>query len=121
MEFDPRYQDGKNGALRKGVRDRLTALREHGLTLADVGKLLDLSGPFVSQLLNEKTPGRVRSTHIPRIIKAIEAAEQSYPAINPVARPAVEPTIEKSTGDTLAYHMRAIDALGFNVTVSPKQ
>jgi predicted transcriptional regulator len=121
MEFDPRYQDGKNGALKKEVRDRLTALREYGLTLADVGKLLDLSGPFVSQLLNEKTPGRVRSTHIPRIVKAIEAAEQSYLQTKSVARVTVVPTLEKSIGDTLAYHMRAIDALGFNVTVSPKQ
>lgn len=76
MDYDDRYQDGKNGPLKKDIRDRIAIFRTRGSTLADIGEALGFSGPFVSQLLNEKRPGRVRTIHIPRIIKALEKAER---------------------------------------------
>jgi predicted nucleotide-binding protein len=76
MDYDDRYQDGKNGPLKKEIRDRIAVFRTRGSTLADIGEALGFSGPFVSQLLNERRPGRVRSIHVPRIIKALEVAER---------------------------------------------
>lgn len=83
MDYDDRYQDGRNGPLKREVRKRITALRTRGSTLADIGKHLGLSGSFVGQLLNEVRPGRVRSIHVPRIIAALEAAERESSVGNP--------------------------------------
>jgi predicted nucleotide-binding protein len=78
MDYDEHYQDGKNGPLKKEIRDRISAFRTRGSTLADIGAAIGFSGPFVSQLLNEKRPGRVRSIHVARIIKALEKAEREH-------------------------------------------
>jgi hypothetical protein len=76
MDYNQHYQDGKNGPLKKEIRKRIAALRTRGYTLADIGETLGFSGSFVSHLLNEARPGRVRSRHVPRIIEALEAAER---------------------------------------------
>ncbi|WP_164607674.1 hypothetical protein [Rhodopseudomonas sp. BR0M22] len=117
MDYDERYQDEKNGPLNKALRARVTAFRSFS-TLAEIGKLLGFSGPFISQILNEKNPARVDSKHIPRIIRAIEDGEAKYAkklglvkshAQNSVEAPAPE---EKKTLD---YHLNAIDALGWKI------
>jgi hypothetical protein len=77
MNYDHRYQDGKNGPLSKPLRDRLSAFRSFS-TLAEIGKAVGFSGPFVSQILNEKNPARVDSKHVPRIVRAVEAGESEF-------------------------------------------
>ena len=117
MDFDPRYQESKNGPLTKDIRDRISAFRTLGSTLAEIGNALGLSGPFVSQLLNDKTPARIATKHIPRIIKVLEEREQKY-----MKKPTA-PREEKSgntglPGMSLEDHLRAIKALGYGVTIS---
>jgi hypothetical protein len=77
MDHDPQYQDKKNGPLSKALRDRLSAFRSFS-TLADIGKEIGFSGPFVSQILNEKNPARVDSKHISRIARVVEDNEIKY-------------------------------------------
>jgi transcriptional regulator with XRE-family HTH domain len=114
MQYDARYQDRKDGALTKDVRERLQKIREKGFTLKDIGDLLGFSGPFISQLLNERSPARLRSVHIPKIIQAIERAEaEIVPSVkqpNPLAQEEM----------SLEQLMRAIVAKGFEVTVKAK-
>jgi hypothetical protein len=117
MDYDKRYQDERNGPLSKPLRDRLSAFRSFS-TLADIGKAIDFSGPFVSQILNEKNPARVDSKHIPRIVRAVEDGEAKFAKRlgltkpqhqNGIAAPAAE---EKKSLD---YHLNAIDALGWKI------
>src|SRR6266571_1041123 len=110
MEYDRRFQDGKNGPLKKELRDRINRFRTLGYTLAEIGKAIGFSGPFVSQLLNSTTPGRVRSIHIPRIIKALEKAEKDE---DKKAVPG-QKVADSVAGIpmSLEEHIRAIDALG---------
>jgi hypothetical protein len=117
MDYDDKHQDEKNGPLSKPLRDRLSAFRSFS-TLAEIGKAVGFSGPFVSQILNEKSPARVDSKHIPRIVRAVEDGEAKYakrlglttpPHQNDIAVPAPE---EKKTLD---YHLSAIDALGWKI------
>jgi hypothetical protein len=77
MDYDPRYQEERNGPLSKAVRSRLSAFRSFS-TLAEIGKSIGFSGPFVSQILNEKSPARVDSKHIPRIVRVLEENEFKY-------------------------------------------
>ena len=116
-QFDPRYQEEKDGPLNQSVRDRIQKFRQRGSTLADIAKALEFSGPFVSQLLNEKRPARVRSIHIPRIIKALEEAESEH---GREARAASGEAVQSAEGLSLEDLINAIDARGFDVSVRPK-
>lgn len=118
MDFDSRYQDEKNGPLKKDLRDRLRRFRSL-FTLAEIGDTLNFSGPFVSQLLNEKNPARVDSKHIERIVRAIEEGEVKHAKKLGLNKPqpqnghAAPASNEKQTLD---YHLAAIDALGWKIT-----
>lgn len=99
MEYYERYQDGKNGPLKKEIRDRIAVFRTRRSTLADIGKALGFSGSFVGQLLNETKPGSVRSIHVPRIIEALEAAERKWANKHPNREPrSVPKTDAKAAG-----------------------
>jgi hypothetical protein len=121
MDFDARYQEAKNGCLTRDLRERIKRFRSF-LTLADIGKELSFSGPFISQILNEKTPARVDSKHIPRIVNAVNDMEGRY------AKKLVPSEAERVTNGhasvsvgTLDYHLRAIDALGWKIMgIAPK-
>jgi transcriptional regulator with XRE-family HTH domain len=114
MDFDPRYQERKNGYLKEEVRQRFQALRNRGFTLKDVGDAVGLSGPFISHLLNEKSPGNIRSVKIPNLISALESAEaKSQNSARAI------PASPDST-ETLEHHIRSIQAMGFEVTVRAK-
>jgi hypothetical protein len=120
MDFDPRYQDEKNGPLKKDLRDRLRRFR--GIfTLAEIGETLKFSGPFVSQLLNEKNPARVDSKHIERIVRAIEEGEVKHGKRLGLNKPlhqngSTPHTAASDEKQTLDYHLNAIDALGWKIT-----
>lgn len=117
--FDPQYQNEKNGPLSKPLRDRISKFRSL-YTLAEIGEAFSFSGAFVSQLLNEKTPARVDSKHIPRIVKALKEAEARDGKRLGLDTGAAE---TKNTGNenTLDFHLRAIDALGWKITgIAPK-
>src|ERR1700722_16953830 len=116
MQFDSKYQESKDGPLSVAVRDRLQKFREAGFTLKDIGDLLGFSGPFISQLLSQKSPGRVRSIHIPKIIQAIEHAEIENGIAGVPAPKKPDALVDMS----LEALMRAIEAKGFEVTVKPK-
>ncbi|MCP3417927.1 hypothetical protein NLM16_27855 [Bradyrhizobium brasilense] len=113
------YQDGKNGPLNAATRARLGKFRELGCTLKEIGDAFKMSGPFVSQMLNEKSPARVRSIHVPRIVEAIERGERDWKIKSANARSHQSSKTGNATL-TLEDHIRAIDALGFTVTVTPK-
>jgi hypothetical protein len=121
MSFDERYQEGKNGPLTKALRDRLSRFRSM-FTLAELGESIDFSGPFVSQILNEKNPARVDSKHIPRIVRAIEEGEAKYAKKLGLTKPshqngngATAPAHAPEEKKTLDYHLNAIDALGWKI------
>lgn len=110
-DFDKRYQDERNGPLKKELRDRLRRFRSVA-TLAEIGKEVNLHGSTISQILNEKHPARVGSQHIPRIVRAIEEGEKTYAKeFGLAASRASEPK------DPLRYHVDAIEALGWKVTL----
>jgi hypothetical protein len=114
VEYDKRYQEQKNGPLTKDLRDRITKFRSF-YTLAEIGETLEFSGPFVSQLLNEKTPARVDSKHIPRIVKALEEAEARDAkklGLDEGTIPSASTPKHENTSD---YHLRAIDKLGWKI------
>lgn len=118
MDFDSRYQDEKNGPLKKELRDRLRRFRSL-FTLAEIGDTLDFSGPFVSQLLNEKNPARVDSKHIERIVRAIEDGEVKHAKKLGLNRPQSQSgpaPLASHERQTLDYHLAAIDALGWKIT-----
>lgn len=117
MDYDDRYQDEKNGPLNKALRARLSAFRSFS-TLADIGKAVGFSGPFISQILNEKNPARVDSKHLPRIVRAVEDGEAKYAKKLGLIKPhpqngAGTPAPEEKK--TLDYHLNAIDALGWKI------
>jgi hypothetical protein len=119
MSFDERYQDGKNGPLNKALRDRLARFRSI-FTLAEIGEAVGFSGPFVSQILNERHPARVDSKHIERVVRAVEDAETKYAKKlgltkmpNGAGIPAPVPSPQEK--NTLDYHLNAIDALGWKI------
>jgi hypothetical protein len=118
------YQDGRDGPLNAATRARLKKFREVGCTLKEIGEAFKMSGPFVSQMLNEKSPARVRSIHIPRIVEAIERGERDWKITPPTGTPklsdAERSTQAQKASMSLEDHIRAIDALGFSVTVTPK-
>jgi hypothetical protein len=121
MDYDPRYQEAKNGPLSKPLRDRLSAFRSFS-TLAEIGKAVGFSGPFVSQILNKKTPGRVDSKHIPRIVRAVEDGEAEYWKELGLAKPPQQGAATQNGAataqeekKTLDYHLNAIDALGWRI------
>lgn len=119
MSFDERYQDERNGPLSKSLRDRLSRLR--GIfTLAEIGEAIDFSGPFVSQILNEKRPARVDSKHIGRIVRAVEESETKNAKKLGLNKPAngtvpTAPTPLAKEKMTLDYHLNAIDQLGWKI------
>lgn len=118
MAFDPRFQEEKNGPLSKGLRDRISAFRSH-FTLAEIGKELGFSGPFVSQILREPNPQRVDSKHIPRILKALEDGERrnaKLMGLNVSPSKAPTPITPAPTQNSLDYHLAAIDSLGWTIT-----
>lgn len=85
--YDPRYQTTPNGPLTKELRDRLQKFRtEQGSTLKDIGDRLGFSGPFISTLLNAKSPASIRTKHLPKMVQAIEHAEIESGWRSPVAR-----------------------------------
>lgn len=117
MDYDEKYQDEKNGPLSKPLRTRLSAFRSFS-TLAEIGKVVGFSGPFVSQILNEKNPARVDSKHIPRIVRAIEDGEAKHAKKLGLIKPSLQngagpPAPEEKK--TLDYHLNAIDALGWKI------
>lgn len=120
MSFDERYQDGRNGPLTKALRDRLSRFRSM-FTLAELGESIDFSGPFVSQILNEKNPARVDSKHIPRIVRAIEEGEAKYAKKLGLTKlmhqngDGAAPAPAADDRKTLDYHLNAIDALGWKI------
>ncbi|MEJ0075279.1 MAG: hypothetical protein WDO17_07495 [Alphaproteobacteria bacterium] len=121
MSFDENYQDGRNGPLKKELRDRLTRFRSI-FTLAEIGDAVGFSGPFISQILNEKNPARVDSKHIERIVRAVEEAETKYAKklglTKPASQngtPAAAPAPSPQEKNTLDYHLNAIDALGWKI------
>ena len=76
MAYDPKYQTSENGPLTPAFRNRVDTVKNRlNYTLAQTGKELGFSGPFVSTLLNAGNPGRVRTKHIERMIDAVEKME----------------------------------------------
>lgn len=117
MDYDEKYQDGKNGPLSKSLRDRLSAFRSFS-TLAEIGKAIGFSGPFVSQILNEKNPARVDSKHISRIVRAVEDGEAKNAkklGLTKASHQNGHATPIAEEKKTLDYHLNAIDALGWKI------
>ncbi len=118
--FDPRYQLSKDGPLSKDVRVRLKKFREKGYTLAQIGTRLGFSGAFISQLLNDSTPARIRSIHVPGLVQAIEHAEIEEGLVKGPRPGKSQPATSDASQLPLEELIRAISAKGFDVTVTPK-
>jgi transcriptional regulator with XRE-family HTH domain len=121
MDFDRRYQTEKNGPLSPALRSRISAFRAIGSTQADIAKALSFSPSFISQMLNSKSPARVDSKHIPRIVRVLNQQERNnWKELGLPERPAASAD-EKSDQTTdvvikLKDHIQAIRSLGFEVT-----
>ena len=112
--FNPAYQTEKDGTLTDDVRKRLNKFRELGYTLAQIGDATGFSGAFMSSLLSEKSPGRIRSVHMPKFIKTLEDAEKAEGLVKGGA-PKTKKTLESYSLEEL---INAIKAKGFTVQVS---
>ena len=81
-------QTGLDGTLSPAFQERIRRLRgEARLTLADVAHEMKISGPFLSQLLKEEHPARVRSMHVPRFVSAIETLEAKHGITSNASQP----------------------------------
>lgn len=117
-------QTGMDGALSPEFQNRIRRLRgEARLTLADVAHEMKISGPFLSQLLKEDHPARVRSIHLPRFVSAIEALEARHgsSASASTASTALESDTQSGmpAEDLLETLIRHANTRGFSVTFSP--
>ena len=113
MTIDRAFQSGTNGPLTGTARARILGVKNRlGLTLAQLGRRFGFSGPFMSQLLRDEDPARVRSKHIPRLRAALEQME-------------IEAGIGVATSQTslpittMEDLIRAAHRLGFAVTFKP--
>jgi hypothetical protein len=116
--YDKRYQEHHNGPLTADTRARINRFREDGSTLKDIGDAFEISGAFVSKLLNPKAPANISTIHIPRIIKALEHHEQKS-GYAPKKEQAAVP-FSKLEDLPLEDLIRAISAKGFDVSVTPR-
>ena len=73
--FDPAYQKKRNGELTPALRARLKRFHTLGYSLAEIGAELGFSGSFAGAIMRKDNPAKVRSKHIPRILKVLEEAE----------------------------------------------
>jgi hypothetical protein len=118
VAYDRKYQMGDNGPLSPTVRKRIeTAKNRLNLTLNEVGGFLGFSGAFVSAILRDDDPARVRSKHVERIVRALEALE---------ARAGIANTAPPSGGSAGATQAASLDdlvrlahQLGFSVEFKP--
>ena len=122
MEFDKRYQTERNGPLASTLRNRISAFRTIGSTQADIGRALGFSPSFVSQMLNGKSPARVDSKHIPRIVRVLNQQErENWKELGLPERPDDSPcessqVTKSDVVSKLKEHIEAIRFLGFEVT-----
>jgi len=118
MRYDRRYQAEYNGPLTASVRKRLnTAKNKLNLTLAKVGQKMEFSGPFMSQLLRDDDPARIRTKHIERVIAALEKLEAEAGLTGNA--PAGEDKKTNSSGLTLEEIVHAAHKLGFEISLKP--
>ncbi|MGQ0660470.1 hypothetical protein [Sphingosinicella sp.] len=119
MNYDRQFQNEHNGPLRAEVRTRLTKIKDgRNWTLAELGEELGFSGAFVSQILNEKNPARVRSKHMGRIgdvLKRLEGTGQ-ITATETTTASKGESSVRS---ESLAELVRAAHKLGFSVEFKP--
>ncbi len=118
------FQLGENGPLKPAVRQRLENVKDKlNLTLAQVGTRLDFSGPFISALLKDSNPARVRTKHVNRIMAAIhqmevQAGVSSAPARSQSPQPS-PPLQPSASSPALSDLIQAAHRLGFEVSFKP--
>jgi hypothetical protein len=120
MNYDPRYQTGPNGPLTALVRERFNrAKNKLNLTLGEVGARVDFSGPFMSQLLRDDHPARMRTKHTERVVAALEKLEfEAGLGPAPSGTDAAAPA-RIAVADSLEALVRAAHNLGFEVSFKP--
>ena len=118
------YQDGLNGSLKPLVRRRIRTVRDElGFTWNEVGDAFDFSATFMHGLSREEVPLRIKSKHLEKLIRDLEALE---------VRAGLRDASEDADGEngaspavvnelSLEQLIRAITDKGFNVTFSPVQ
>ena len=117
---NPQLQMGENGPLKPAVRKRLDEVKNRlNLTLVQVGSRLGFSGPFVSALLKDSDPARVRTKHVDRIISVLEEMEIEA-GIRPGApAPMPRPDSKAKADISLNDLVHAAHKLGFEVSFKP--
>lgn len=115
MPIDRAFQSETNGPLTGTARARIITVKTRlGLTLAQVGRRFGFSGPFMSQLLRDEDPTRVRSKHIPRLRAALEQLE-----IEAGVGPAGASPQSVHQVATMEDLIRAAHRLGFEISFKP--
>jgi hypothetical protein len=117
----PPHQESFNGPLSADIRARLNRLRtERNYTLADLGKAIGFSGPFMSTLLRPNNPGRIRTIRIDKFVQALQELEEGEGLTppRPNGAPPADATAQERD-DTLDELIRAIHRKGFLVTLGP--
>lgn len=116
MPIDRAFQSETNGPLTGTARNRITTVKSRlGLTLAQIGRRFGFSGPFMSQLLREEDPTRIRSKHIPRLRAALEQLEVEAGVAQPTGT-SPTPIHQLATMEDL---IRAAHRLGFEISFKP--
>lgn len=116
MPIDRAFQSETNGSLTGTARARIATVKTRlGLTLAQIGRRFGFSGPFMSQLLREDDPARVRSKHIPRLRAALEQLEVEAGVGQPTG--ASSPPLHQVA--TMEDLIRAAHRLGFEISFKP--
>jgi transcriptional regulator with XRE-family HTH domain len=120
-DFNREWQTHENGPLTKALKARIHRVRSaKKLTLKDLGDRFGISGAFVSNLLKDKDANNVRSTHLPRIVAALEGLEHEVKVQSGEASSLPAAALPQQPDDQwLEQFVRIAHAKGFEVTVRP--
>lgn len=119
-EFNREWQTYENGPLTKALKGRIHKVRSaKKLTLKDLGDRFSISGAFVSNLIKDKDSNNVRSTHLPRIVAALEGLEHEVKVQSGETSNLPAAVSQQSDEHWLEQLLRIAHAKGFEVTVRP--
>lgn len=119
-DFNREWQTSENGQLSKALKARIHRVRSaKKMTLKDLGDRFGISGAFVSNLIKDKDANNIRSTHLPRIVAALEGLEHEIKVQSGEASSLPAAASHQPDEQWLEQFVRIAHSKGFEVTVRP--
>jgi len=120
MEYNPKIQTSYNGTWTPEFRERVTRIREEtNMSFKELGKRLDFSGSFVSQLTAGKSDINMGTRHAVRVERAVRALELEVFGDNESSAPttaAIQGAVSRLPLEELINQLHQI---GYSVQLSP--